>query len=473
MIFRSARFVPLLLLLLQMAWVAPRAEAVTDGYFAASGMIQRWQWDPTAGTKGSYSIIGDAASAGGTVHELEVHPDTGDLYSVTEDNMLRHWSWNGQTLVEQAAISAPGGRGFTFGDNGDVYVLSGNGTNPVTQTQFATGQASQLRVFSPDLSTQRLPTANVNGFDIINVGSGEFLVADKNPGDGRIRRLRNTGLTFSDQGTVPFFASELAYNPALGDKYAAGAGYDLETGDGSPTQWMITGEVAGVNGEVNGNGPGVFDANNTGTGFDGGLDLDAGPDGTIFSTQNATPKWLIGWTDRSDFNLPPINSPGSFQGNSDDKGAWVAVDANAEADLADGNAYVVHTASNDLFGGEPSDSGYLRAWDWDAGSTSLSYRGQVPFASPITMEQIAVIPNMDPSPGTPGDYDNDGSVTAADYTVWQDGMGTTYTQADYIVWRDNFGTTAGAASGSQAVPEPASAALLLGFGLLLGAIRRR
>ena len=168
MIFRSARFVPLLLLLLQMAWVAPRAEAVTDGYFAASGMIQRWQWDPTAGTKGSYSIIGDAASAGGTVHELEVHPDTGDLYSVTEDNMLRHWSWNGQTLVEQAAISAPGGRGFTFGDNGDVYVLSGNGTNPVTQTQFATGQASQLRVFSPDLSTQRLPTANVNGFDIIH-----------------------------------------------------------------------------------------------------------------------------------------------------------------------------------------------------------------------------------------------------------------------------------------------------------------
>ena len=89
------------------------------------------------------------------------------------------------------------------------------------------------------------------------------------------------------------------------------------------------------------------------------------------------------------------------------------------------------------------------------------------------MEQIAVIPNMDPSPGTPGDYDNDGSVTAADYTVWQDGMGTTYTQADYIVWRDNFGTTAGTASGSQAVPEPASAALLLGFGLLLGAIRRR
>ena len=80
---------------------------------------------------------------------------------------------------------------------------------------------------------------------------------------------------------------------------------------------------------------------------------------------------------------------------------------------------------------------------------------------------------MDPSPGTPGDYDNAGSVTAADYTVWQDGMGTTYTQADYIVWRDNFGTTAGAASGAQAVPEPASAALLLGFGLLLGMMRRR
>jgi len=38
-----------------------------------------------------------------------------------------------------------------------------------------------------------------------------------------------------------------------------------------------------------------------------------------------------------------------------------------------------------------------------------------------------------------GDYNGDQKVDAADYTVWRDGLGTTYTQADYNVWRDNYG----------------------------------
>ena len=44
--------------------------------------------------------------------------------------------------------------------------------------------------------------------------------------------------------------------------------------------------------------PGIFDATNTGLSLDGAFDLEAGPDGTIFSTQNVAPNWLIGWTDR-------------------------------------------------------------------------------------------------------------------------------------------------------------------------------
>ncbi len=59
-----------------------------------------------------------------------------------------------------------------------------------------------------------------------------------------------------------------------------------------------------------------------------------------------------------------------------------------------------------------------------------------------------------------GDFNSDGIVDAADYTVWRDGLGSTYSVADYDVWRSNFGTTGSLASSSSAVPEPS--ALLLG-----------
>jgi hypothetical protein len=64
----------------------------------------------------------------------------------------------------------------------------------------------------------------------------------------------------------------------------------------------------------------------------------------------------------------------------------------------------------------------------------------------------------------PGDYNHNGVVDAADYTVWRDGLGTTYTQADYTVWKTNFGNHAGggsSASSNAAVPEPACLLLLL------------
>lgn len=73
-----------------------------------------------------------------------------------------------------------------------------------------------------------------------------------------------------------------------------------------------------------------------------------------------------------------------------------------------------------------------------------------------------------------GDYNGDGFVNAADYTVWRDNFGATVTagtladgdgsgeidNGDYTVWTSNFGlgTTS---SFSTAVPEPASLLLLL------------
>lgn len=78
-----------------------------------------------------------------------------------------------------------------------------------------------------------------------------------------------------------------------------------------------------------------------------------------------------------------------------------------------------------------------------------------------------------------GDYNDDGVVDAADYTVYQDSFGSTVDlaadgdgsgqidAADLVVWQNNYGATSAAVS--VAVPEPS--ALLLAFGSLLGARR--
>jgi hypothetical protein len=83
--------------------------------------------------------------------------------------------------------------------------------------------------------------------------------------------------------------------------------------------------------------------------------------------------------------------------------------------------------------------------------------------------QLFVIP---PLPQLDGDFNGDHVVDAADYTVWRNGLGSTYTQNDYDVWKANFGNSSTAVASAAGVPEPTT--LLLGYvGLLAGTGRRR
>lgn len=91
------------------------------------------------------------------------------------------------------------------------------------------------------------------------------------------------------------------------------------------------------------------------------------------------------------------------------------------------------------------------------------------------------------SDGLPGDFNRDGTVDAADYTVWRDQLGQTGNLAadanednvvdtkDYNLWRANFGRTeSSAASALAAVPEPSVVVLALGaMGSLVGCPLRK
>lgn len=88
--------------------------------------------------------------------------------------------------------------------------------------------------------------------------------------------------------------------------------------------------------------------------------------------------------------------------------------------------------------------------------------------------------------GLVGDYNGDGTVNLADYTVWRDTLGSTTNLAadgnnngsiesgDYDLWKSNFGSTAGsvAAVSSAQVPEP-SAVVLLSLLAAVGFVARR
>lgn len=80
----------------------------------------------------------------------------------------------------------------------------------------------------------------------------------------------------------------------------------------------------------------------------------------------------------------------------------------------------------------------------------------------------------------PGDYNSDGTVDAADYTAWRDGLGTIYTVQQYDIWKSNFGNSLngagaslhssrlGATGSASVVPEPATILIaIVGFILVI------
>lgn len=89
-----------------------------------------------------------------------------------------------------------------------------------------------------------------------------------------------------------------------------------------------------------------------------------------------------------------------------------------------------------------------------------------------------------PSESLAGDFNDDGKVDAADYTVWRDNFGgdsavlngngsgaATVVPADYDLWKSQFGVPVAGGIGGSAVPEPTALITLL-LGMFIGALGR-
>jgi hypothetical protein len=82
-----------------------------------------------------------------------------------------------------------------------------------------------------------------------------------------------------------------------------------------------------------------------------------------------------------------------------------------------------------------------------------------------------------------GDYNDNGTVDAADYVVWRDQLGQSatipndetpgmVTEGDYDVWRRNFGLSSGGGAAAAVVPEPAGLRLFM-LGMVVGGLSVR
>ena len=125
---------------------------------------------------------------------------------------------------------------------------------------------------------------------------------------------------------------------------------------------------------------------------------------------------------------------------------------------------VMSTSNNSWdFHGNLLGSQYL--FDWTvrlAAGPNLSFSGRVYWAGG-RFELTTVAPTL-LVPSIPGDYNQDGTVDAADFAAWRanegtanalpnDPIGGTIGQAHYDQWRERYGQSAGSGAGG-AVPEP-------------------
>jgi hypothetical protein len=193
----------------------------------------------------------------------------------------------------------------------------------------------------------------------------------------------------------------------------------------------------------------------------------------------------------SDLQYPSLNSSGqvAFRGDLAGSGVTSANDKAIWASDRTGILQIV-ARSGDQLEVAPGDFRTLSDLNFtsatgnsDGRASGFNNFGQLAFWASFTDGTQGVFVSNKVAT-VPGDFNFDGSVDAADYVTWRDGLGALYSQSHYDIWRSHFGQTAagdaagyplGASAASlSAVPEPAGIALaVVGLNTLLLLTRRR
>ena len=302
-------------------------------------------------------------------------------------------------------------------------------------------------------------------------GSGTLSLAGSNSYSGGTNILGGTlsGSTIANLGTNSNFGTgsfSIANGATLDYSGISGStnrGISLGSGGGSVSVALNFGALS-VNGVIGGSaltksGPGALTLRGANT-YTGGTTVDAG----MLTVAGVNARLGVG-------NVT-VNSVLTIQ-----SGVSNAIDDSASLSL--------------LGGGSPgvADQGYASLDDGINEVVNSLLLGTVPQANGITYgspDSSALFKSDEYFTGTGlisvgllGDFNNDHSVDAADYVVWQKSPSTFGGSQGYDLWRSNFGNSSGSGSGSGlgndgVVPEPSTIALLmLGFAALVGRRRGR
>ena len=209
-----------------------------------------------------------------------------------------------------------------------------------------------------------------------------------------------------------------------------------------------------------------------GSAFDSVDQFETLTEGAVLNIDLSDSNWIGGSFDAE------INN---FFGDSSDVDFW------AFDNLTSGDTFTAEITSGDFDSllGQYDSTGNLVDSDDESGIGNLSKLTGVVPQEGILYFAVSAYPDfnfegthgafgsytLDLTTILPGDYNDDGNVDAADYTLWRDNLGAnsdtlpnnpnsgTIGMAEYNTWVANFGVIIGSSS-LQAIPEPSSLAMI-------------